>query len=86
MSNCIDEPSLGNYLGQFTNETPGDYIVEFVAAGLKNYAFNTFNGQSTCKKREFTLNFKNAHLLNFNTLKQVVQGTNRDTITTNQYP
>ena len=35
----------GNYLGQYTNELDeGDHIVEIVAAGPKNYAYNTFKG------------------------------------------
>ena len=36
----------GNYLGQFTNELDeGDHIVEFVAAGPKNYSYNTKQGK-----------------------------------------
>ena len=47
----------GNYLGEFTNELDdGDHITEFVAAGPKNYAYNTFKGKQYCKVIRFTLN------------------------------
>ena len=47
----------GNYLGEFNNELDeGDHITEFVAAGPKNYAYNTFKGKQCCKVRGFTLN------------------------------
>lgn len=32
-------PSLGDYLGDMTNETPGKKIVSFVTGGPKNYAY-----------------------------------------------
>ena len=41
------EPQLGNFLGQFTNEIDprdGLYIIEFVSAGPKNYAFKLNTG------------------------------------------
>ena len=48
---------IGNYLGQFSNELDEVYhIVEFVAAGPKNHAYNTFKGKQCCKVRGFTLN------------------------------
>ena len=48
---------IGNYLGQFSNELDEVYhIVEYVAAGPKNHAYNTFKGKQCCKVRGFTLN------------------------------
>ena len=55
---------IGNYLGEFSNELDeGDHITEFVAAGPKNYAFNTSQGKQTCKVRGFTLNAKGQKIL-----------------------
>ena len=63
----------GNYLGEFTNELDeGDQIVEFVAAGPKNYACNTFKGNQCCKVRGFTLNVRGQNILNFNSMKELV--------------
>ena len=33
---CQDKLPLGNFLGQFTDETDGDVIVEFCSGGAKN--------------------------------------------------
>lgn len=45
------ELRLGPYLGQFTNELddPTDHIVEFAAAGPKNYGYRTLKGKTECK-------------------------------------
>ena len=40
--------------------------------GPKNYAFETYGGKSVCKVRGFSLNFKNAKLLNFQAMKSLV--------------
>lgn len=69
------EPSIptGNYLGQFTNELEeGDYITEFVAAGPKNYSYNTFKGNQCCKVRGFTLNVCGQKILHFASMKELV--------------
>ena len=59
----------GNYLGEFTNELDeGDHITEFVAAGPKNYAYETFKGNQCCKVRGFTLNARGQKILNFNSM------------------
>ena len=63
----------GNYLGQYTNELDeGDHIVEFVAAGPKNYAYNTKQGKQCCKVRGFTLNTRGQEILNFTSIKDLV--------------
>ena len=63
----------GNYLGQYTNELDqGDHIVEIVAAGPKNYAYNTFKGNQCCKVRGFTLNVRGQNILNFGSMKDLV--------------
>ena len=63
----------GNYLGEFTNElNDGDHITEFVAAGPKNYAYETFKENQCCKVRGFTLNARGQKILNFNSMKNLV--------------
>ena len=62
-----------NYLGEYTNElNEGDHIVEFVAAGPKNYALNTKQGKQTCKVRGFTLNVWGQNILHFASMKDLV--------------
>ena len=68
------ELPLGNHLGEFTNELkPGDHIVEFAAAGPKNYAYKTHLGKTECKVRGFSLNSRGQQQLNFDILKKNVQ-------------
>ena len=42
---------LGKFLGEFTDETDGDTIFEFGAAGPKSYAYKTSGGKSECKSK-----------------------------------
>ena len=64
---------VGNYLGEFSNELDeGDYITEFVAAGPKNYAYNTKQGKQTCKVRGFTLNARGQKISHFSSMKDLV--------------
>ncbi|XP_061191088.1 uncharacterized protein LOC133199270 [Saccostrea echinata] len=77
-----DEPNVGPYLGQLTNELfTDDYITEFVSGGPKNYAFNTFKGQQVCRIRGFSLNYKNAQSLNFTSMLDIVTGDQSKTLT-----
>ena len=67
------QPELGDYLGELTNELYHDeYILEFVSAGPKNYAYRTNKGKEVCKVKGFTLNFANSQLINFDVVKQLV--------------
>ncbi|XP_053380065.1 uncharacterized protein LOC128548714 [Mercenaria mercenaria] len=44
------DPPLGDYLGELTDELDGgEYIVEFVSGGPKNYAYKTSKNKETCK-------------------------------------
>ena len=72
---------LGSYLGDFTNEIKPvqidnvlheDWIVEFVAAGAKNYAYKTKHGKQECKVRGFTLNVHGQASLNFDVMKDLI--------------
>ena len=68
------ELPLGNYLGEFTNELDrGDHIVEFAAAGPKNYGYKTAQGKIECKVRGFRLNVRGQEQLNFDILKNNVK-------------
>ena len=43
--------SLGKFLGEFTDETDGDAITEFGAAGPKSYSYKTSGGKTECKSK-----------------------------------
>ena len=60
----------GRFLGQFTKETPGDTIVEFVTRGPKNYGYLTKKGKTECKVRGFSLNYETKQRLNYETMKE----------------
>jgi len=69
------KPFLGNYLGQFTDEidkNEGNYIVEFVSAGPKNYAYKLDTGITHCTIKGFTLNYLTSLKINFDTIKDIV--------------
>ena len=72
---------LGRYLGEFTNEIKpvkindelhDDWIIEFVSAGPKNYAYQTHHGKTECKVRGFTLNVRGQQTLNFGVMKDLI--------------
>ena len=66
-------PTLGNYLGQFTSELEkDDHIVEFVSGGPKNYGYTTKKGKVECKVRGFRLNSEGKTQLNYNVMRQNV--------------
>ena len=63
----------GPYLGQFKNELDDDdAIVEFAAAGPKNYGYRTRQGKVECKVRGFSLNVRGRQQPNFDLLKKNV--------------
>ena len=66
-------PSLGNYLGDFTDECDtGDYIVEFTSGGPKNYGYLTKNGKEVCKVKGLSLNAEGSRQMNYELLKEFV--------------
>ena len=66
-------PTLGDYLGDFTSELGNDdYIVEFVSAGPKNYGYQTKLGHVECKVRGFRLNSEGKSQLNYHVMRQNV--------------
>jgi hypothetical protein len=80
------EPPLGDYLGDLTDEVPGNSITAFVTGGPKNYAYSlkvpSKSGHtSVCKVRGITLNFKNSLDINFQTVKDMVTGKGKECVT-----
>ena len=61
----------GDYLGDLKDELNGDYIVEFLSGGAKNYAYRTAEKKKVeCKVRGFTLNVRGQESINFNTMRK----------------
>ncbi|CAH3124157.1 unnamed protein product [Pocillopora meandrina] len=74
------EIPLGDYLGDMTNELDeGDYIVEFVSGGAKNYGYATKHGKIVCKVRGFSLNVRGAKQFNYQDEILDPQDERRDT-------
>lgn len=74
------DPTLGDYLGEFTDEIKkkgASHIVEFVSAGPKNYAYKLDNGKTSCTVKGFTLNHISSLSINYDTIKNTVLN-NRD--------
>ncbi|GFY74898.1 uncharacterized protein TNIN_225431 [Trichonephila inaurata madagascariensis] len=71
-SDGINDPPLGNFLGEFTDELNGGTITSFVTGGPKNYAYKLSDGSEVCKIRGFTLNFQNSLVLNYDSVKELV--------------
>ena len=63
------EIPLGNFLGQFTDETDGDPVIKFASSGAKNYGYLTHGGKTKCKVSGFYLNFKTKQTLKYNSMR-----------------
>ncbi|XP_071477968.1 uncharacterized protein [Diadema antillarum] len=66
-------PALGDYLGELTDELDGHHITTFCSGGPKNYAYQLENGETHCKVKGITLNYKNSQLINFDTMRAMVR-------------
>ncbi|VDH91079.1 Hypothetical predicted protein, partial [Mytilus galloprovincialis] len=80
------EPSLGDYLGELTDEVRANNITHFVTGGPKSYAYKlqkpySDGNQTVCKIRGITLNYKNALSINFDAVKDMVTTSEKKTIT-----
>ncbi|XP_074650414.1 uncharacterized protein LOC141905419 [Tubulanus polymorphus] len=81
-------PPTGNFLGDMTDELAdkygdGAYILEFVSAGPKNYAFRVFSPRdnkfsSECKVKGINLNFRNKQIVNFKSMVDIIVGEKYD--------
>ena len=77
-----DNPKLGEFIGELsnelaTNEEPDAYITKFVSCGSKNYCYEIFypNSQErkyVCKVKGLSLNFSTSNIVNFNSMKQLI--------------
>jgi hypothetical protein len=68
------EPELGDGLGELTNEldNDGEFIVEGVFSGPKNYCYKTSTGKTKCVVKGFSLSHVSSLKLNFESLKRIV--------------
>lgn len=79
-------PPLGDYLGDLTDEVPGNRITHFVTGGPKNYSYkldkaDSNGNQTVCKVRGIILNYKNVLDINFNSIVDMVTSGGDKTIT-----
>lgn len=65
-------PPLGSYLGDLKDELPDGRVVEFTGLGPKNYAMRMADGETICRVRGFSLDYKTSQLVNFETLTAMV--------------
>jgi hypothetical protein len=68
------EPELGDFLGEFTDELQKkkSFIIEFISAGPKNYAYRLQNGETSCTVKGFSLNSIASVKINFDSIKDLV--------------
>ena len=65
--------TFDNRLGYFKDELGGDkYINEFVSGGPKNYAYKMNTGETNCKVKGVTLNYKNSEAVNFESVRDFI--------------
>ena len=69
---------LGKFLGEFTDETDGESILEFGAAGPKSYAYKTGGGKSECKSKGLRNTDAVRRVLNCDTMLAHIQTELRD--------
>jgi hypothetical protein len=77
-------PKTGDYLGDLTDELNGEHVVEFVSAGPKNYAKRLSDGSSECVVKGFSLNYIADLKVNFESIKNIVLGNQKDKISVTQ--
>ena len=73
---CSDDKEIETFeyrLGYFKDELgEGKYINVFVSGGPKNYAYKMNNGETNCKVKGVTLNYKNSEVVNFDSVKYFI--------------
>lgn len=68
-------------MGELTSETGDKHITTFVSGGPKNYAYELNDGSTCCKVRGITLNYRNACMINFDTISRMVRNASQDVVT-----
>ena len=64
-------PEISQLVGGMTDELDGEYIVEFIANGPKNYAYKTSSGRECIKVKGFRFSDKVASQLTFDKLREI---------------
>ena len=67
-----DNPRLGDFLGDWTDETGKRRIIEFVSCGAKNYALFYDDGTSECIVKGFQQSLLTSERLNFESIKEIL--------------
>ena len=76
------DPRLSDFLGDFKDEIDtGDYIVEYVSGGPKNYGYRTKKGKQECKVCGLSLNSREIEQVNFGIVRQNVIDEIKDPLT-----
>ena len=73
---------LGEYLGEWTCETNGKPIDEYVSPGAKSYAYKVDKKVKDTKMKGITLNYENGKKICFDTMKDLIDGKVDKLITT----
>lgn len=73
---------LGDYLGDWTCETDGKPIDEFVSCGAKSYSYKVNKIVKDTKMKGITLNYNNSLKIQFDTMLELVNGEKEKLITT----
>ena len=79
-----DHPVLDDYLGEWTDELDGKYIVEFVSAGAKNYAKLISDNSTQCVVKGFQLSYTASKTINFASIKNIVLNDNKKALFASQ--
>ena len=66
------EPPTGSYLGYLTDELDGAHIITFASGRPKNYSYETNKGETICKVRGITLNYRTKQFINHNVVCDMI--------------
>ena len=72
---------LGEYLGDWTCETGGKLICEWVSTGAKSYSYKVDYLVKDVKIKGITLNYSNHNVITFDNMKKLVDGKKDKLIT-----
>ena len=70
------EPEISEFVGGMTDELGGNYIVEYISNGPKNYAYRTSDGQQIVKVKGFTLNHLTSQQITFDAMRDMAISRN----------
>ena len=64
----------GTFLGEWVSETKGKRVTHFVSLGPKSYSYKIEKDEGHTKNKGFTLNVANSKAVNYQKMKDLVQG------------